>query len=134
MVSIYSLQRLMDRYWSNQNELSMVLVHIEKAYNKVPREILWKDLEGKKKEEREREFILPIFSSIWRYEQWVTTNVRIQREATKDFPMNFCEPLLAFICFVVYMKTSLRCIIKYPEWQDRYEEYFKESFANSNVD
>ena len=41
MVSIYSLQRLMDRYWSNQNELSMVLVHIEKAYNKVPREILW---------------------------------------------------------------------------------------------
>lgn len=54
MVSIYSLQRLMDRYWSNQNELSMVLVHIEKAYNKVPREILWKDLEGKKKK-REKE-------------------------------------------------------------------------------
>lgn len=54
MEAIYLLWRLMERYQRKQKCLCMVFIDLEKVYDMVSREFLWK-VSGKK------EFILPIF-------------------------------------------------------------------------
>ena len=48
MEVIYLLWNLMKKYRSRERDLHMVFIDLEKAYDRVLREILWKVLEKKK--------------------------------------------------------------------------------------
>ena len=47
METIYLLRRLMERYWDQQKDLHIVFIDLEKTYDRLPREVLWKVLEKK---------------------------------------------------------------------------------------
>ena len=78
--AIYLLRRLMESYQSAHKDLYMVFIDLEKTYDRVPRDILWKALEKKGVRVAYIRAIQDMYNG-------VTTCVRTQSGATRDFPI-----------------------------------------------
>ena len=80
MEVIYLLRRVMKRYQTNREDLHLVFIDLEKAYDRVPRKILWKALE--KKEVR-----IAYIRAIQDMYEGASSSARMQDGDTVDFPI-----------------------------------------------
>ena len=78
--AIYLIRGLMERYRSIRKDLHIIFIDLEKAYDRVPRDLLWKILE---KKEVQVEYIRAIQDMY----EGVMTRVRTPVGDTIDFPI-----------------------------------------------
>jgi Reverse transcriptase (RNA-dependent DNA polymerase) len=41
MEAIFLIRQLMKRHWEQKNDLYMIFIDLEKAYDKIPKNIMW---------------------------------------------------------------------------------------------
>ena len=70
----------MERYWDKKKDLRMVFIDLEKAYDKIPRDLIWWALEKKGVTKRYIETIQDMYSG-------AMTIVRIVVGETNSFPI-----------------------------------------------
>ena len=75
------LKPTMERYREQKNDLHMVFIDLEKAYDKVPRNIMWWALEKHKVPTKYITLIKDMYKD-------ATTFVRTCDDNTTDFPIN----------------------------------------------
>ena len=78
MKVIYLLRRLINRYPIDQRDLYMIFIDLEKAYDRVPMEVLWKVLEKK-------QFQVAYIRVVKYTYDRITTSFRTQGKITGDF-------------------------------------------------
>lgn len=47
MGAIYILRRVIERFREKKGDLYLIFINFEKAYNKIPREVIWRVLDKK---------------------------------------------------------------------------------------
>ncbi|KAH1266916.1 UPF0183 protein [Glycine max] len=80
MEAIYLLRRVMEQYRMDQQDLHLIFIDLEKAYDRVPRKILWKALEKKGVRVAYIRAIQDMYDRI-------STSVRTQGGESDDFPI-----------------------------------------------
>jgi hypothetical protein len=78
--AIFLIRQLMERY-REQKDLHMVFIDLEKAYNKVPRNIMWWTLQKHKVSTKYITLIKDMYDN-------VVTSVRTSDRDTNDFSIN----------------------------------------------
>ncbi|AQK92258.1 Retrovirus-related Pol polyprotein LINE-1 [Zea mays] len=81
MEAIFLLRQLMERFREQKKDLHMVFIDLEKAYDKVPRSVMWWALEKHKVATKYINLIKDMYSN-------VVTSVRTSDGDTDDFPIN----------------------------------------------
>ncbi|KAK9148382.1 hypothetical protein Scep_007139 [Stephania cephalantha] len=80
MEAIFLVRRLLEKYRENKKDLHMVFVDLEKAYDRVPRDVLWWVLERKRVHARYIDTIKDMYDG-------VVTSIKTFGGATKEFPI-----------------------------------------------
>ena len=78
--TIFLTRQLMEIYREQKNDLHMIFFDLEKAYDKVPRNIMWWALEKKKVPTKYVTLIKDMYDD-------VVTSVRACDSETSDFPL-----------------------------------------------
>ena len=81
MEAIFLIRQLMERYREQKKDLHMVFIDLEKAYDKVPRNIMWWALQKHKVSTKYITLIKDMYDN-------VVTSVRTSDGDTNDFPIN----------------------------------------------
>jgi len=81
MEAVHLIRRLMEFYRDRRRDLHMVFINLEKAYDRVPREVLWRCLE-------KRSVLLTYMRVVEDMYDGVRTRVRTLVGDTGDFPID----------------------------------------------
>ena len=77
---IHVLRRLMEKYRKRKKDLYMEFIDLEKAYDSIPRYIIWDSLEAKGVSRSHIEAIRDMYNGS-------STNIQTPVEITKSFPI-----------------------------------------------
>ena len=80
MEAIFLVRQLMERYMEQKKDLHMVFIDLEKAYDKIPRNVMWSALEKHKVPAKYITLIKDMYDN-------VVTSVRTSDVDTDDFPI-----------------------------------------------
>ena len=78
--AIYVLRRLIEKYRERNKDLHMVFIDLEKAYDRIPRCIIWESLEAKGVSRSHIEAIRDMYDG-------ASTNIKTPIGITKSFPV-----------------------------------------------
>jgi hypothetical protein len=81
METIFLIKQLMERCREQKKDLHMVLIDLEKDYDKVPRNVMWWSLQKHKVSTKYITLIKDMYDN-------VVTSVRTSDGDTNDFPIN----------------------------------------------
>jgi hypothetical protein len=81
MEAIFLIRQLMERCREQKKDLHMIFIDLEKAYDKVPRNVMWWALQMYKVSSKYITLIKDMYDN-------VVTSVRTSDEDTNDFPIN----------------------------------------------